>query len=89
MVPEELALVRAGFTFANCSFLGGAFLAAGVSTAALALPFLDGGTGGGEGTAVGTGVKEEARPRSFFLVNSSGWMFGKTPPDAIVTPFSN
>jgi hypothetical protein len=25
----------------------------------------------------------------FFFANSSGWVFGRTPPDAIVTFFSN
>ncbi len=77
--PEVLGF-RGAFVFGIASLLGGAFLAAGVSTA-LAFFFAAGGG------VMGMAAVGNLPP--FFRVRSSGWILGKTPPDAIVTPCSS
>ena len=82
VVPDVLAFTGVDLVFTNDRRFGGIFLAAGVKTAGLAFTFLETGTG-----ETGTGWFGNLPP--FLRANSSGWILGSTPPEAIVTPLSS
>ena len=79
VVSDVLAFAGVDFVFANASRFGGVFFAAGLST--------------GGRTFLGVGCGDAGawlgNLPPFFRANSSGWILGITPPDAIVTPLSN
>ncbi len=72
-VVEVLGFKDAAF---DKAFFGGIFFAAGVKTGDF---FFGAVTGKGEDGDVGNFPP-------FFLDKSSGWILGRTPPEAIVTP---
>ena len=78
VAPDVLAFAGAALAFAIFNRFGGVFFAAGVSTGGLTFLGTDCGDAGWLGNLP-----------PFFRDNNSGWILGNTPPDAIVTPFSN